>query len=129
MERFFAGVIPVERRRMIELVLVGHGGEAFQKIFEVTVGFGAGYGYDLAGNLTGLQYGNGVTNQYQYDSLNRLTNLTWNLTVSTLAKFSYQLGATGNRTNLTENLNGTSRAYQWQYDNLYRLTNEAIGIS
>jgi len=89
----------------------------------------AGYGYDLAGNLTGLQYGNGVTNQYQYDSLNRLTNLTWNLTVSTLAKFSYQLGATGNRTNLTENLNGTSRAYQWQYDNLYRLTNEAIGIS
>lgn len=76
-----------------------------------------------------MRYGDGVTNQYQYDSLNRLTNLTWNLSVTTLAKFSYQLGAAGTRTNLSENLNGTSKSYQWQYDNLYRLTNEAIGIT
>lgn len=87
----------------------------------------AGYSYDSAGNLQALRYGNGVTNQCQYDSLIRLTNLTWNLNVSSLAKFSYQLGATGNRTNLSETVNGTSRSYQWQYDNLYRLTNENVG--
>jgi YD repeat-containing protein len=89
----------------------------------------AQYAYDLAGNLQALRYDNGVTNRYQYDSLNRLTNLVWNLNFSTLAKFSYQLGATGNRTNLSETVNGTSRNYQWQYDNLYRLTNEAVSIT
>jgi RHS repeat-associated protein len=78
----------------------------------------------LAGNLQALQYGNGVTNRYQYDSLNRLTNLVWNLNVSTLANFSYQLGAAGTRTNLNETVGGTNRVYVWQYDQLYRLTNE-----
>jgi RHS repeat-associated protein len=86
----------------------------------------AGYAYDLVGNLQALRYGNGVTNQYQYDSLNRLTNLTWNSSVSTLAKFTYLLGATGTRTNLNETVGGTNRVYTWQYDNLYRLTNEAV---
>jgi len=47
--------------------------------------------------------------------------------VLTLCSFKYQLGQTGNRTNLSEMVNGTSRAYQWQYDNLYRLTNESVG--
>src|SRR5579859_767841 len=88
----------------------------------------AAYAYDLAGNLQALRYGNGVTNQYQYDSLNRLTNLTWNLN-STLANFSYQLGPTGNRTSLTETNGGTNRVYAWQYDGLYRLTNEAVSVT
>jgi RHS repeat-associated protein len=70
-----------------------------------------------------------VTNLCQYDSLNRLTNLTWKLNAGSLANFSYLLGATGNRTNLTESVNGTSRAYAWQYDTLYRLTNENFNAS
>jgi len=37
--------------------------------------------------------------------LNRLTNLVWKLTNSTLASYAYKLGAAGNRTNLVE-LNG-----------------------
>ena len=89
----------------------------------------AGYGFDLAGNLQVMRYGNGVTNLYQYDSLNRLTNLTWKLNASSLANFTYLLGATGNRTNLTESVNGTNRVYAWQYDSLYRLTNENFNAS
>ncbi len=89
----------------------------------------AGYGFDLAGNLQAMRYGNGVTNLYQYDSLNRLTNLTWKLNVSSLANFSYLLGMAGNRTNLTESVNGTNRVYSWQYDQLYRLTNENFNAS
>ena len=84
------------------------------------------YGYDGVGNLQAMTYGNGVTNLYQYDPLNRLTNLTWKLTTSTLGTFYYQLGLSGNRTNLNETVNGNSRGYAWSYDNLYRLTNETI---
>ena len=94
-------------------------------------GAAASYGFDAVGNLQTKRYGNGVTNLYQYDSLNRLTNLTWKLTTASLANFSYQLGLTGNRTNLSETVNNTSRTNAWNYDALYRLTNEnisALGI-
>jgi hypothetical protein len=76
--------------------------------------------------LQGLAYPNAVTNQYQYDSLNRLTNLVWKTGSTSLGTFTYRLGLTGNRTNLSETVNGTGRTYQWQYDNLYRLTNETV---
>jgi len=84
------------------------------------------YGYDGVGNLTVLQYPNGVTNQWQYDTRNRLTNEVWKLGSGTLASFFYQLAVAGNRTNLTENLNIANRANAWAYDNLYRLTSETI---
>lgn len=67
-----------------------------------------------------------MTNLYQYDSLNRLTNLLWKSTTTSLAHFSYQLGLTGNRTNLSETVSSASRNYTWQYDSLYRLTNEVV---
>jgi RHS repeat-associated protein len=60
--------------------------------------------------------------------MNRLTNLTWKLT-TTLGTFYYQLGTVGNRTNLTETVNGSSRGFAWIYDKLYRLTNETISVS
>ena len=78
--------------------------------------------------MRAVRYGNGVTNLAQFDVLNRLTNSIWKLNASTLASFYYQLGATGNRTNLTETLitSVTNRTYAWGYDRLYRLTTEAI---
>jgi len=81
----------------------------------------------VVGNLQSLRYGNGVTNLYQYDSRNRLTNLVWNYGGTPLASFAYTLGPTGNRTNLSETVNGTSHTYGWTYDYLYRLTSEGIG--
>jgi RHS repeat-associated protein len=86
----------------------------------------AGYGFDGVGNLQSLHYGNGVTNLYQYDSLNRLTNLVWKTNGNTIASFYYQLGFTGNRTNLVEIVGTVNRTNRWQYDALYRLTNEVI---
>jgi len=89
----------------------------------------AGYAFDNVGNLQTLRYGNGVTNLNQYDSLNRLTNAVWNLNASSLASFYYQLGWTGNRTNLSESVNTASRGYAWKYDALYRLTNETLSAT
>jgi RHS repeat-associated protein len=70
-----------------------------------------------------------MTNAYQYDSLNRLTNLVWRSGSASLASFAYQIKPGGTRTNLVETngfgANGVS--YAWSYDNLYRLTNEVIG--
>ena len=87
-----------------------------------------GYGYDGGGNLQAMRYGNGVTNQFQYDVLNRLTNVVWKTNAGTVASFYYQLGATGNRTNLTETLISviTNRTYAWTYDLLYRLKQETL---
>ena len=83
--------------------------------------------FDSVGNLQSMRYGNGVTNLYQYDSRNRLTNLVWQSGSTVLASFGYTLGSTGNRTALVENVNGTARTYVWNYDYLYRLTSEGVG--
>jgi RHS repeat-associated protein len=87
----------------------------------------ASYGFDAVGNLQSMRYGNGVTNQFQYDSLNRLTNAVWKFNASTLASFYYQLGLAGNRSNLSETVNSTSRTYAWTFDSLYRLKQETLG--
>ena len=40
------------------------------------------YGYDRAGSLQRISYPNGLTNLYQYDTLDRLTNLAWKVSVA-----------------------------------------------
>ncbi len=84
------------------------------------------YTFDGVGNLQSLKYPNGITNLWQYDSLDRLTNLTWKLNGAQRGDFTYKLGAAGNRTNLVDNVNGSSRTFTWQYDSVYRLTNEVV---
>ena len=76
------------------------------------------YRLDAVSRLQALRYPNGMTNLYQYDSLNRVTNLTWKLNASVLADFGYRLGMAGNRTNLSETVNGAGRSYGWEYDAL-----------
>jgi len=83
------------------------------------------YQYDVVGNLAALKYPNSVTNLWQYDARNRLTNVFWKLNTTTNASFAYRLGGEGNRTNLIANLNGW-RTNAWGYDQLYRLTSEVI---
>ena len=75
------------------------------------------------GNLAGYTYPNGVSSTLQYDGLNRLTNLASNANGVPVASYAYTLGASGNRTGVTE-LNG--RMVSYGYDNLYRLTSETI---
>jgi hypothetical protein len=70
-------------------------------------------GYDAVGNRQSLSYANGVTNLYQYDPVNRLTNLAWKKNGGILASFAYQLGPTGIRTNLSEMVYGNSQTYGW----------------
>lgn len=81
------------------------------------------YTYDTGGNLQSYQYPNGITTSYAYNSLNRLTTMTVGTPISSLASYSYTLGAAGNRTALTE-LSG--RIVNYTYDDLYRLTKESI---
>jgi len=85
-----------------------------------------GYMFDGVGNLQSVSYPNGITNLWQHDALNRLTNLTWKLSGAQRGDFAYRLGPAGNRTNLVDNVSGTGRTFSWAYDNLYRLTNETV---
>ena len=55
------------------------------------------YTYDGVGDLATLKYPNGVTNLWQNDTRNWLTNEVWKLTTSTLGSFFYQLGAAGSQ--------------------------------
>ncbi|HWQ91933.1 MAG TPA: RHS repeat-associated core domain-containing protein, partial [Clostridia bacterium] len=70
--------------------------------------------------------------RYQYDNLNRLTNLTHTASNGALlASYSYQLHPTGRRTNAVEILATDdsqtpwmTNTIAWSYDAMYRLTNE-----
>ncbi len=101
-------------------------------VLDVNLGLSAtntGYAYDGVGNLQHIFYPNGVTNVYGYDTLNRLTTLTWGTNGGAQANFTYQLGPSGNRTNLSETIGSTSRNFAWGYDNVYRLTSEIATAS
>ncbi|HEX6623913.1 MAG TPA: RHS repeat-associated core domain-containing protein [Pyrinomonadaceae bacterium] len=80
------------------------------------------YQYDSVGNLGSLTYGNGVVTTYAYDNLNRLTGVT-SAKGSTLAGYTYTLGAAGNRLSVTEH---GGRQVSYTYDDLYRLTGETV---
>jgi RHS repeat-associated protein len=76
------------------------------------------YTYDSASNVGSVKYPNGITSQFTYDTLNRVTGLN-----SQVSGYQYQRGPTGNLTNVVE-LGG--RTVNWSYDGIYRLTNEAV---
>jgi RHS repeat-associated protein len=77
------------------------------------------YSYDEANNVATVRYPNQLTSTFTYDSLNRLTELS----TPPVADYRYTLGATGIRTNATEQ---GGRTLQWNYDNTYRLTGETV---
>jgi RHS repeat-associated protein len=87
--------------------------------------------YTRLGSLQDMFYPNGVHAAYQYDMMNRLTNLTCTSSASVLlSQYQYVPNANSWRLAATEVLrqvNGTYVTNQlaWGYDNLGRLTNEA----
>jgi RHS repeat-associated protein len=87
--------------------------------------------YTKLGSLQNVFFPNGTWTVYQYDVMNRLTNLTHQAGATNLAIYSYELNTTGQRTNAVEILrqeNGTylTNTLSWQYDGLNRLTNEVL---
>ncbi len=84
------------------------------------------YVYDEVGNLQSYTYPNGLTHGYQYNALNRLTNLNVQAQSGTLASYTYTLGAAGNRTAVAETLQSQQRTVTYAYDSVYRLLGETI---
>jgi large repetitive protein len=84
----------------------------------------ADYDYDAVGNLTQAKMADGSTETRNYDSRDRLTQITTKNSVGyTFSGFTYTLDAVGNRLKVVEN-NG--RSVDYQYDVLDRLTQEQI---
>jgi RHS repeat-associated protein len=87
--------------------------------------------YTKLGSLQDVFYPNGVHAAYQYDVMNRLTNLTSTSSGSVqLSQYRYVPNANGWRLAATEILRQVSGSYvtnqlAWGYDNLGRLTSEA----
>ena len=65
----------------------------------------------------------GVTHAYNYDALNRLTQMGSSKNASAISNYAYKLGLAGNRTSVAE-LSGRTVAYA--YDSLCRLTTETV---
>jgi YD repeat-containing protein len=69
-------------------------------------------------------HANGTVASYQYDNLNRLTQLQHQTADGTvLDSFSYQLNGTGQRTGITD-ADGTVSSYA--YDAIHRLESETV---
>ncbi len=84
------------------------------------------YFYNGIGKLVTTEFANGVTENRDYDLLNRLTyleNVVDNVIVSS---YTYTLDKIGNRILVEEN---DGRVVEYDYDNLYRLTQEKINNS
>ena len=77
--------------------------------------------------MTQTTFGNGTEEIRQYDTLNRLKELTSKHGTTELSKYVYTLDKVGNRKTAIESVNGQSRSLNYIYDDLYRLTDEAIG--
>ena len=77
--------------------------------------------YDLAGNLTKVKDAKGRTTTYHYDSVNRLTEVSYSEEATHGVKYEYD--ADGNRTKM-EDGTGTSK---YTYDKLDRLTESKDG--
>ncbi|WP_414529920.1 putative Ig domain-containing protein, partial [Nodularia chucula] len=84
----------------------------------------ADYDYDAVGNLIQTKLANSSVESRQYDTRNRLTQVTTkNVTGTIFSDFKYTLDAVGNRKRVEEY---GGRSVDYTYDSLYRLTEEKI---
>lgn len=82
------------------------------------------YHYNAAGSRSAVNHANGTTTAYEYDALNRLTDLTtWDSTGQVIHSQVFTLGAAGHRIRVEEN---DGRVVDYDYDALYRLVEEAV---
>ncbi len=81
------------------------------------------YAYDAAGNLTQTRYANGIVENRQYDSMNRLTFMEQTGPSGTVATYTYTRDAGGRIKSLDES---SGRKVEYTYDAAYRLIVEKI---
>jgi RHS repeat-associated protein len=83
------------------------------------------YAYDNVGNLDTVSLPNGVVSDYDYDAMNRLTDLTHTDTATStvLASYTYELLTDGKRKSETDTVAGTT--FDWVYDDIGRLISES----
>jgi RHS repeat-associated protein len=85
------------------------------------------YTYDAAGNPTSTTHPNGVTTTNDYDTLNRLVQVTNENIAGLLSSYAYTLEPAGNRARVVESGPATTgRTVTYTYDAVYRLTQEDI---
>jgi RHS repeat-associated protein len=103
---------------------VTYGYDSLNRMVEVASrnGGGANYFYDAVGNRDSVLNANGTSVGYQYDNLNRLTNLTnYAPDRSVISSYSYELNDAGIRTAVVE---ADGSRVDYSYDNGYKLTGE-----
>jgi RHS repeat-associated protein len=101
-----------------------HTYDALNRLTTVTDSLGnvTTYEYDAVGNRKRIVHANGVTTDYTYDSLNRLTGIvTRDAGSNILARYDYTLGPRGNRLSVVDH---TGRRTDYGYDAAYRLISE-----
>jgi RHS repeat-associated protein len=86
----------------------------------------ATYTYDNVGNLKSDLRSNGVKTDYNYNTLNRLSDMATVKSGTTQASYTYTVDRTGRRLSSTE-LGG--RPVNYTYDSLYKLMREAVSGS
>lgn len=88
--------------------------------------------YNESGQPTSIQYANGRTSTYSYDSAHkyRLSNIVTDAPSGNYQNTSYTWTPVGNLSSLTDTGNaGLARSVTYSYDDLYRLTEANAGAS
>jgi len=85
--------------------------------------------YSYSGTRLNQQiYPNGITATYGFDGASRLTSINQAKSGSTVFSSTYTLDPAGNRTAISENLNGQSRTLGYNYDELSQLITETLQV-
>jgi len=81
------------------------------------------YAYNDVGSIASVEHPNNLTT-YRYDSLNRLTDVNIYDASQLVAHYKYALAPDGQRTGVTEVVDGSTTVVDWAYDALNRLIAE-----
>ena len=99
--------------------------DALNRLKSVTDNKGTtNYIYDAIGRVTKVEYPNGVSTEYSYDSRNHITNITHKTSTNkTLQSFTYSYDRVGNRIKVVEK---SGKTIEYSYNKVNQLIKELI---